>query len=180
MYRALLLSALLLLPRVALSVSNEPSGFGKATFGASIAQVKAVLPQVTRASTEAPGTSETAFLAIYELKGQTLYGLKPCLVGFRFASDRLYEVTFDCGRSDAVVSALQKQFGDPTKVGPDGVFWQGEKTVISMNPQARTFSFADRRLSQDVQASLLRFVLTQGKPPEGQEPTPPTPAATPQ
>lgn len=147
----------LLAPRVALCFQNEPRGFGKAQFGMSVEQVKKFYPHGTFiAQSTDPAMVR---LQIYRLENQALYNLRPCSVQFHFAADKFYNINFNCGAEDKVPVFLKKRFGDPSQVRDYGTFWQGEKTVISFNPQTRLFGFADRELNQAVQQELLGYAI---------------------
>jgi FG-GAP-like repeat len=169
-----LLIFILVQARIATAFPHEPKGFGKAQLGMTIDRVKKALPQIK--PSKLPPEGGPALLAIYKAENQSVLGLKPCRVDFFFDPERLYQITFNCGRGVEVVAALQKQFGEPTTISPAGAFWQGKQTTVTLNVKARTFAFVDRALNQDVQNRLLAYVMTHqgqtGTPAAGDE-TPP-------
>ena len=165
--------------RPAVAFPNEPRGFGEVRLGMSVEQVRKILPHMKAASTADPGS--VPLVAFYSIGGQTLYGLKPCDVGLRFDPEKLYEITFDCGRSAKIVDVLEKEFGEPAVASPRGAFWMGERTVVTLNPKARTFAFVDHTLNQAVRARILQYTM-QHPPNAGAAATPgaPPPPETPQ
>lgn len=192
MYMRLSIAALLigflsvLAEPAAFALPNEPTGFGDVRFRMSVGAVKQIFPQVKKIEVpaETPGPGATPArpqldLAVYSLENQSIYGLKPCTVGFQFAGDALYQITFDCGHSKRVFAVLKKRFGTPA-VTAYGTFWYGDKTVVSINRHSMTFGFADRQLNEAVQRQLYAYVLLHqgatvetGTPPAAA--TPPTP-----
>ena len=158
--RRLLYFPLLLLtltPPAAFGFPNEPEGFGKARFRMSLAQVKEIFPGLTGMPEQsAEGRS---FLGFYSLDNQSFEQLKPCKLRFVFTSDHLYEIRFDCEPEDEVVALLTKKFGEPTTESARGTFWYGERTMVTLNPTAKTFAFVDRQLSQSVQTQLFMRVM---------------------
>ena len=169
-YRLAALAALVLLAlaRPGLALPNEPRGFAGAQFGMRASEVQQLLPAMK--PLPEGGSAGGAPLAFYTLDGQSLHGLGPCAVQLFFVQSRLYELTFDCGRTDAVEAALRTQFGPPTQQAPRGTFWFGERTAVTLNPKSHTFAFIDRALNQTAQTLLLQAVRSQ--------PAPPAPPAT--
>ena len=114
-----------------------------------------------------PGLGGDTPVTLLTLREQTVIGLSPCAVGFRFFADALYEVTFDCGRDVAALAAFRERLGPPSERSEAGVFWHGERTIVSLNPTARSFGFASRARLPQVHAALLRAVATRGAPSKG-------------
>jgi len=152
---------------------NEPSGFGKARLGMTLDEVKKALPQMT--AKRLPPEGGPALLAIYKVDNQSIYGLKPCAVDLFFDPQRLYQISFDCGRDEKVVVAVQKKFGDPSQITPNAAFWYGAHTNVTLNVKVRTFAFIDRALESDVQNRLRAYVMAHqgpaGTPAAQAEPT---------
>jgi hypothetical protein len=178
--RLILTVLLLVRAGLAMGFPNEPNGFGKAHLGMTVDQVKKALPQME--AKRLPPEGGPALLAIYKADNQSIYGLKPCAVDLFFDPQRLYQISFDCGRSEKVVAALQKKFGDPSQMAPGAAFWQGQHTTVSLNVKVRTFAFFDQALNSDVQKRLSAYVMAHqgqaGTTPAAQ--AEPPPAATPQ
>lgn len=151
----------LLLPSLAHGFSDEPSGFADARFGMSVAQVRAIFPGM---KVLGAGTGPLA-LAYHEVGDQVVDGLKPCAVTFGFAADKLYEIRFNCGNRSEVDSLLRRKFGAPSVADENGIVWQSEKTIVSLNPKVMTFAFADRALTQSVHQHILLQALGQGGQP---------------
>lgn len=168
------LAILLLGVQVALALTNEPRGFGKARFGMSVAEVKKIFPAMKEMVNPKPEAA--ALLAVYKLENQSVYGLKPCIVRLQFDPEKLYQVSFDCGRDIKVTAALQKQLGNPTQTGENAAFWIGDKTTISLNITSKVFAFIDRALTAGFQSRLGEYVeahrATGNMPPAESGPTP--------
>jgi hypothetical protein len=175
----IVLVLLLAAPRLALAFPNEPHGFGKARFGMSVAEVRTIYPAMT--ATGSPSPEAAALLAVYTLDGQSVYGLKPCVVTFQFNPERLHHIAFNCGKDIKVITALEKRFGDATQGMPNNAFWVGDSTTVSLNVKSRNFAFIDKSLNDEFQQRLRKYVaehaVINGAP--GAE-SGPTPAATPQ
>jgi hypothetical protein len=154
--RALLTVIAIFMWKIALAFPNEPDGFKGAKFHMSLAQVKEIFP--TLAPTGVQGGKRS--LSFHRIDGEESLGeLRPCKVKLRFAADELYQIDFDCGRDDRVVEYLKRQYGEPTNVVPNAIYWYGEKAIISLNPNAKTFGFIDRALNETVQQQLFQAVL---------------------
>jgi len=170
---------LIVRPGLALAFPNEPHGFGKARFGMTVAEVKKIYPAMKEVGNPTPEVA--ALLAVYQLEGQSVLGLKPCTVTFQFNPERLHQVAFNCGTDMQVMTTLEKRFGDPTQGMPNNAFWIGDSTAVSLNTKSRHFAFMDKKLNDEFQARLRKYVATHavtGGAPAGE--SGPTPAATPQ
>ncbi|HXQ21005.1 MAG TPA: hypothetical protein VN812_04980 [Candidatus Acidoferrales bacterium] len=164
----------LLAPRQGFSFENEPRGFGKALFGMSVDEVKAVFPKMQPFGKSTPESA--ALLVVYTLDNQTVLGLKRCKVVMRFDPNRLYEIEFNCGSGVNVPAALQKHFGGPTQTDARDAFWQSERTQVSLNTKSRQFAFFDQKLNFGFQQHLAQYVRTH----QPGAANAPTPAATPE
>jgi len=160
----------------------EPEGFGKVRLGMGIQQIQEIYPD---GKLVGDVSKRKVPIEMYEIEGQSIYGLKPCKVGFQLSGNKLYQINFDCGRDQKVLRVLKEQFGEPN-VTSYGTFWEGSKTVVSLNANNNVFAFADKALNQEVQRMLLNAIgQLRGQPaPEGAtsgEPsgTAPTPEAHP-
>ena len=159
---------LLLAASAALAFPNEPRGFGDARFGMSQAEVKKIFPAMTSVGS---GPAAGLPLAFFDLRDQSVLGLGPCALQLRFASDQLYEITFDCGRDEKVIRVLREHYGPPVQETPHGTFWIGQKGGITLNPRARTFAFVDMALNRKVNAALLATAI-KNQQTEGGSPPP--------
>jgi hypothetical protein len=160
---------------------HEPDGFGKAKFGMSEAQVKALYPQmeVIAEPTVTPNTPPQPFrLAMYGLNNQTVGTLRHCSVELRFFQLGMYEVQFLCPDKHAARVYLQKTFGAPTRAEENSLLWQGQKTAITYAPGSGAFMFGDIAATTKLNYALLALVLQQkGGVTPGTPPTPPAPTA---
>lgn len=179
MLRKFIVLILLVGPRLALAFPNEPHGFGKARLGMTVAEVKKIYPAMKAMGNPTPEVA--ALLAVYTLDDQSVYGLKPCTVTFRFNPERLHHISFNCGTDMKVVTVLEKRFGEPTQGMPNNVFWISDSTTVSLNVKSRNFAFIDKKLNDEFQERLRQYVATHavinGTPAAESGPTPP---ATPQ
>lgn len=180
MLRKFIVLVLLLVgPRLALAFPNEPRGFGKARFGMTVAEVKKIYPAMKSVGDPTPEVA--ALLAIYTLEGQSVYSLKPCAVTFQFNPERLHHIALNCGTDMKVITVLEKRFGEPTQGMPNNVFWISNSTTVSLNVKSRSFAFIDKKLNDEFQERLRKYVATHAVTsgaPAGE--SGPTPAATPQ
>jgi len=167
---------------------HEPTGFGKAKFGMSVADVKKVNPKLepTEAMRKLEGKGPQ-MLAIYELKDQSVGTLKPCQAEFRFFNDELYEVQFHCPDRVKIGEYLQKTYGEPTKTTEQAAFWMGKHSAVSLAPRTGAFGFSDLVRSQAMQSVLFTYINKKKQEqaaagagqPSGASPTPPQAPAAP-
>jgi hypothetical protein len=177
-FAAILLFALAAAAVTAAEVKfREPTGYGKAKFGMSAAQVKKLYPKLepAKATAEAAGNAQQ-LLAVYFLEDQRVGPLKQCKVEFRFYKDELYEIQFRCPDRAGVGDYLQKTYGMPNQPSGNAVFWMGEHSAVSLAPRSGAFAYADRARSQAFQAILYKYMMNPLQTPGG---TPPAGAATP-
>jgi hypothetical protein len=168
----------LALPQRALAFKNEPSGFGNVRLGMTVEQVKKLLPKAKAHETDS--AEAAAIMAIYSIDNQTVLGLKGCHVDLVFDPEKLYQISFDCGRGINVVTTLQKRFGDPGEAHPGSALWAGEHTMITLNTKARVFAFVDRELNKGAQARLMQYVMAHQPTPPAVPQGPAAPMPTPE
>jgi hypothetical protein len=135
--------------------SKTPEGFGKAHFGMSIGEVKAVYPELTAAPNVAGYLSHT------DLQRQVLWktpikGLaEPVDIELRFWKDRLYMFLFYTGKNPAakVTQYLQREYGPPASGGLDPAWvWPGRMLI---NQSAHGwFALSDKELGKEAQSAL--------------------------
>ena len=167
---------------------KEPTGFGKAKFGMSVADVRKVYPQMqaTKGTEQVAGKGGEAFLLIFELDNQSVGPLKPCKAELRFFQNELYAVNFRCPDKVQVQQYLQKTYGLPTKTTERSAFWIGEHGAVSLSPSSGAFGFSDVKRGKAMQTVLFQYVqkgqadaaatATAAAPPPGNTPTPAAPA----
>lgn len=163
----------------------EPTGFGKAKFGMSVAEVHKLYPkmQPTKGTEEAMKKGGQLVL-IYDLEDQSVGPLKPCAANLRFFNDELYEVQFHCPDRVKVGQYLQKTYGEPTRTTEKAVFWMGKHNAVSLAPKTGAFGFSNLVRTQALQSILLNYLgktAAQGgeAPAAGASGTSPTPAEAP-
>lgn len=181
MRREYLFAAILILaaPRVmdAAEKFPEPSGFGKAKFGMSVAQVRKLYPKLQPAKgTEQAASKGQQFVLAYGLENQSVGPLTGCRAQLRFFKDELYEVQFRCPDHDKVIDYFKKTYEEgPTVVG-NSVYWMGQQGAVSLTPKSGVFAFSDVKRTQAMQSALL---VGLGKRLPPQTPTATAPATTP-
>lgn len=162
----------------------EPTGFGKATFGMSPAQVGKLFPKMQPTeATEATAGKGDQLMAIYQVEGQRVGPLRPCRVEFRFFKDELYEIQFRCPDRVKVAQYLQKTYGVPTKATENAAFWMGKHSAVSLAPRSGAFAYGDAKRTQAMQAMLWSYMhqpqAAAGATPPAAEATPAAPEAAP-
>jgi hypothetical protein len=134
----------------AVASSSVPAGFGETRFGMPPDAVKRLYPALT----QVPGIPP-AGIASARLEGETFAGVSPCTLTFNFVNDALYEIQFDCGRDPKVTAALEHEFGHPTRRESVGVFWYGDKVVLSLNPKSQVFGLSEPVLIRKAEQAAL-------------------------
>jgi len=161
-------------PAAAPAFPNEPEGFEGARFGMSVEQVKKGFPKLElRKST---GKSMPREIVTYGLAQASVLGLQPCEALLEFVTDKFFKVTFVCTKVDGVDATLETTFGAPSSRAANGVFWLGQRGMVSLNPKSKQFAFMDRPLHESVQRELLMQLFSGG---EEAAPSTPNAAATP-
>lgn len=160
------------------SAAAEPSvesltGYGKASFGASVDEVKALWPdmQTVAPDTQLPSAAFVSpHLGRFLLKGEQIPGLsKPVDVELRFWEGKLwaYLVYFDKADKAAALQYLEKTYGMRTSGIEDRPIWGGEKVTLQAVGEAGWFGATDNALSD--QARAWFFTALTGNP-EGNKP----------
>lgn len=167
-------------------MTKEPTGFGKAKLGMSVAEVKKLYPKMEPlAEGQNLGSPPVGgpYITRYVLREAKVGGLsKPADVELRFWKDKfwLYIVYFGAENAEAVFNALKKEHGAPTG-GADGPYptWVGEKSAVVMERQQGRYTINDNGLSKEAQAWFIDLLKQRmGSQVQVKEPSPPggTPA----
>lgn len=150
------------------AAAAEPTGFGKAKFGATSAAVKKLYPAARPAGEQerlqAPYISGPEITRLV-LDAQTVAGLpKPVLVELRFWKDKLWTVVVYFGENgnDEVIAQLTKQLGAPQSTDPTQPIWMGEKTQTIATTKQRWYSSNDLKLSLEAQSWLAEKLRHKG------------------
>jgi hypothetical protein len=135
----------------------EPTGYGAAQFGMSVAQVEKIFPGMR----ELQLGEKLAAPAVYApsirrfvLADQKLAGSeKPVTVELRFWKDQfwLYVTYFEEAYVDAVMAGLVQRFGPPGHGQPDRPLWAGDRTVILGEFKRGYVTIQDNGVSQQAQ-----------------------------
>ena len=176
-----LLPALALLAPAAARAAGtaaELKGFGKAKFGMSEKQAKALYPKLQELPlpTPKPGAAPPPFsLLNYTLENQSFGALKKCEVTLQFFQHQLMGVQYACaGGSEKIISYLEKRFGPPQEVSPRrALSWVFGKYSVTAMEVAGVFSILDTARSREMSAVVMGLVMHKLRA------TTPTPMAAP-
>ena len=168
------------------SMKDEPDGFGKAKFGMSEQQVKALYPEIqemvmpTPPPEQAPKEPPPFALTTYNLDNQSFGPLKQCKVRMRFFEHKLTDLMYDCANKDQVHDYLESRFGVPTSISARrAITWFGNKTTVTEMGATQIFMISDLELGKRMSYTLLGYAMkVQGRIP-GIGDAPQTPAPTP-
>lgn len=154
-----------------------PDGFGKATFGMSVEQVRRSYPGMKPA---VPGTGAAYFnspnLTRYTVAPAKVPGLPaPANVEFRFWKNKLWVVIVYYGGNpfSDIAEDFYRRYGKSTSEGLAPT-WVGPKTTILTAPDEMWYSVADNRITKDAQAALVEALQAQraGRPAAPSAPAP--------
>jgi len=140
------------------AMENEPTGFGKARFGMTVAQVSEIYPQMEKL-TKSLGAAvvEGPLIERRVLWKEEISGLsKPVNVELRFWKDQLWVVIVYFGENDleTVVRLLTERHGPPSGK-PANAIWEGKKSTIMIAGKARWYSIQDNAISKEAQAVFM-------------------------
>lgn len=146
-------------PGPAAPATNEPTGFGKARFGMSVEEVRALYPEMeaTKQRLGAP-VVEGPLISRHVLWKQNVPGLnQPADVELRFWKNQLWVVIvyFGANDLDSVLRALTDQYGAPNKGDPRAPVWSGARSTIIVSAKAKWYSMHDNAISKDAQNALI-------------------------
>jgi hypothetical protein len=161
-----LLPALALLAPAAARAAGtaaELEGFGKAKFGMSEEQVKALYPKLQEFPQPTPksGKAPPFSLSYYGLENQSFGPLKKCKVTLQFFQHQLMSVQYACaGGSEKIISYLKKRFGPPQYVSQRrGLSWVFGNYSVTAMEVAGVFSILDTLRSQQLSSSVMGLVM---------------------
>jgi hypothetical protein len=161
--RAALLGLLALLT-VGPAAAAEFTGYGKAKFGATTAQVQKLYP-AARAVTAADALNAPflggPYITRLVLEKQKVAGLpKPITVELRFWKDHLWGVVgyFGDNTDQQVLDMLTKQLGAPQATNAKQPSWFGDKTQTTASITLRWYGVTDDALSKEAQAWLAEEI----------------------
>lgn len=157
-----LTSSLIVLSLVsaAAAMDNPPTGYGKAKFGASPAQVEKLYPgQIKVLGQESLGATPvfSPYIVRQSLSDQKVLGLeKPVTVELRYWKDQLWVVIVYYGANDIkdVNEALRKQYGKPNQTSSDQV-WQTDKVLLNTANRERWYAISDNAIAHEAQVAFM-------------------------
>jgi hypothetical protein len=142
----------------------ELEGFGKAKFGMSEEQVKALYPELQESplATPKPGEAPLPFsLSNYGLENRSFGPLKKCKVWLQFFEHQLTSVQYTCaGGSEKITRYLKKRFGPPQQVSArQGLSWVlGDYSVTEMAVPG-VFTIFDTARSRQMSGVIMGLVM---------------------
>jgi hypothetical protein len=189
-----LLPALALLAPAAARAADKDAelhGFGKAKFGISEEQAKALYPKLQEEVVKAaakPGEEPLPFsLSNYTLDNQSFGPLKKCKVRLQFFQHEFTSVNYACaGGSEKIISYLKKRFGEPQFTSQRrALTWVPSSYTVTAMEVSGTFSILDTQRSRHMSQVLMALAM---KKLNAEAPTPmatatgenATPAVTPE
>jgi hypothetical protein len=158
----------ILLPVAAAAETKEPTGYGKASFGASVEEVEKAYPELSKlAEDKSLGAPIVGgpHITRYALHDQKLEGVsEPVTVELRFWKEKfwLYIVYFGKDHLDPVVAHLTNEYGKQT--GPDPAFpiWNLGKATIMVETKTSRYTVNDEALSNEARAWFVEAFNARG------------------
>jgi hypothetical protein len=145
-------------PPVPAVEETEPPVFGKARFGMTLEEMKALYPEMEDLTKSlGAAVAEGRFIARRVLWKQKLPGLPEATdIELRFWKNQLWVVIVYFGSNDldTVVKALTERYGPP-EGDPASPVWSGAKTTVILAAKARWYSVHDNAISKDAQAVFI-------------------------
>lgn len=143
-----------------MAAAGEPTGFGKAKFKMTSAEVKKVFPKMEvlekpLAAAVVGGSYATRFV----LWDYAMPGLKkPVDVELRFWSDRLWVIIvyFKENDTESVVEALRKEVGSPGNGDANFLTWIGDTSTTVLTRRDQYYSISDNDLSAEARAAIFK------------------------
>ena len=144
---------------------KDPDGFGRATFGMSEEEVKAIypnltpqpLPQSREPSTVAPASAPS--VSRHKLVDQSVGPLERCGVELLFFNHVFYQAIVTCPDRGQVESYLRSQFGPPTTEKPPIKYWTGAIGSVSYTSVSGVFLVENISLSRAINMTILHHAL---------------------
>jgi len=145
-------------PAAPASSGQQPTGFGKAKFGMSLAEVWKMYPTARLLGEEEQAGAPVVdgpYIDRILVKDQPVPGFaKPTMVEMRFWKDKLWAVIVYFGDNDPEKSKayLESKFGNPTSTDGSNPTWVGEKVTSTASYMERWYGTSDVALSKQAQA----------------------------
>jgi hypothetical protein len=139
-------------------VETEPPVFGKARFGMTLEEMKALYPEMEELKKGLGATViEGRFIARQVLWKQKLPGLpEPTDIELRFWKNQLWVVIvyFGANDLDTVMKVLSERYGPPPG-DPATPVWSGAKSTVILAAKARWYSMHDNAISKEAAAVVI-------------------------
>lgn len=141
-------------------MDHEPTGFGKAKFGASPQEVEKLYKgKIKGLGQESLGATPvfSPFVVRQSLSEQKVLGLEqPVTVELRYWKDRLWVVIVYYGQNgtEAVNEALRKEYGKPDQSSGDQI-WQGKKVLVNTANRERWYAISDNAIAHEAQLAFM-------------------------
>jgi hypothetical protein len=162
-----LLPALALLAPAAARAADKDAelhGFGKAKFGISEEQAKALYPKLEELPLPTPKAGEAPMpfsLSNYTLDNQSFGPLKNCKVKLQFFQHELMSVHYACaGGSKKIIGYLKKRFGEPEFTSQRrALTWVPSSYTVTAMEVAGTFNILDTQRSRHMSEVIWRLAM---------------------
>jgi len=142
---------------------HAPQGYGKATFGITLDQARALYPALTKAGATAAAYFRSPNLTRYWMTRVKVPGLtQDCSVEFRFWKDRLWSIVIFYGtnKTPDVLKYLEHTYGPPTVRSSEPTWTLGSASIVT-SPGQMWYSFDDTEIGKDVQREFMEAVQHQ-------------------
>jgi hypothetical protein len=145
-------------PPPAPPAETEPPVFGKARFGMTLEEMKALYPEMEELKKGLGATViEGQFITRQVLWKQKLPGLpEPTDIELRFWKNQLWVVIvyFGANDLDTVMKVLSERYGPPPG-DPATPVWSGAKSTVILAAKVKWYSVHDNAISKDAAAVVL-------------------------
>jgi hypothetical protein len=163
---------------------TSPTGFGEAKFGASVAEVKKIYPDMRELSaSENLGAVPVGgpYITRYVVRQQKIEGLeKPADVEFRFWKGKFWLFVVYLGENDlqSALELLADRYGPVTNKDPRFPIWNWPTTTILVEPKEKRYTINYEELSKEARTWFVEMLKSGRASPAELGPSP-TAAASP-
>lgn len=156
----------------------EPTGWEKARFGMSEADLRAAVPGLKEISRmTAVGGLAGADYVTFESTGRTFAGIADCRIQYRLFKNELYEIPIHCPveQREKVAAFLLKEYGPSRTNSEQAAMWIGKAGSVTFARVPGVVSLYDTERARTAQTTLLMISLGKRKTPGAEA----SPAVTP-
>ena len=141
------------------SAQDLVPGWGKARWGMSTGEVRALYPDLVAPEPKPNAKTDPDLkLETHRLLNQSFGILEGCDLKLRFLNEELWEILFACKAYEPadVRRLLEERYGYPQQNDPRQAVWRGETTRVSLNPRSGWFSISDIERGQWLTREVVR------------------------